>query len=287
MVDEVRPELPDLERAIFFWDAEWDELVAGAGGVADRRASTPAAPGCAPDDADQHPVHVGHDRLPEGRHAQPPQHPQQRLLRGRAAGVHARGPAVHPGALLPLLRHGDGQPRLRHPRRDDGDPRRRLRPDRTCSRRSQDERCTALYGVPTMFIAELAHPDFDRFDLTSLRTGVMAGSPCPVEVMKACVDRMHMTEVTICYGMTETSPVSTQTLPDDSLHHRTATVGRVHPHVEVRIADPDDRRHAASGRDRRVLHPRLLGDAAATGTTRSAPPRPSTPTAGCTPATWP
>ena len=88
-----------------------------------------------------------------------------------------------------------------------------------------------------MFIAELAHPEFDRFDLSSLRTGVMAGSPCPVEVMKACVDRMHMTEVTICYGMTETSPVSTQTLPDDSLHHRTATVGRAHPHVEIRIAD--------------------------------------------------
>src|SRR4029453_3525638 len=87
------------------------------------------------------------------------------------------------------------------------------------------ERCTALYGVPTMFVAELGHPDFDGFDLTSLRTGVMAGSPCPVEVMKACIDRMHMGEVTICYGMTETSPVSTQTLPDDSLHHPTPTAG--------------------------------------------------------------
>jgi fatty-acyl-CoA synthase len=102
------------------------------------------------------------------------------------------------------------------------------------------ERCTALYGVPTMFLAELGHADFDSFDLSSLRTGVMAGSPCPVEVMKACIDRMHMGEVTICYGMTETSPVSTQTLPDDSLHHRTATVGRVHPHVEVRIVSVDD-----------------------------------------------
>ena len=109
------------------------------------------------------------------------------------------------------------------------------------------ERCTALYGVPTMFIAELAHPEFDRFDLSSLRTGVMAGSPCPVEVMKACVDRMHMTDVTICYGMTETSPVSTQTLPDDSLHHRTATVGRAHPHVEIRIADPESGRHPVRG----------------------------------------
>ena len=100
------------------------------------------------------------------------------------------------------------------------------------------ERCTALYGVPTMFIAELALSDFDRFDLSSLRTGVMAGSPCPVEVMKQVIERMNMGEVTICYGMTETSPVSTQTLPDDSLHHRTETVGAPHPHVEVRIADP-------------------------------------------------
>ncbi len=103
----------------------------------------------------------------------------------------------------------------------------------------QEERCTSLYGVPTMFIAELGHAEFDSYDLSSLRTGVMAGSPCPVEVMRQCVDRMNMVDVTICYGMTETSPVSTQTLPDDSLHHRTATVGKAHPHVEIRVADPE------------------------------------------------
>jgi fatty-acyl-CoA synthase len=102
----------------------------------------------------------------------------------------------------------------------------------------QDERCTSLYGVPTMFIAELAHPDFATFDLTSLRTGIMAGSPCPVEVMKQCMNDMHMDEVTICYGMTETSPVSTQTLTDDPIDKRVGTVGRVHPHVEVKILDP-------------------------------------------------
>ena len=101
----------------------------------------------------------------------------------------------------------------------------------------QAERCTALYGVPTMFIAELGHERFAEFDLSSLRTGVMAGSPCPVEVMKQCIDRMHMIDVTICYGMTETSPVSTQTLRGDTLEHQTATVGRAHPHVEIRIAD--------------------------------------------------
>jgi fatty-acyl-CoA synthase len=102
----------------------------------------------------------------------------------------------------------------------------------------QAERCTVLYGVPTMFIAELEHPDFATYDLSSLRTGIMAGSPCPVEVMKKVLDRMGMTEVTIAYGMTETSPVSTQTQVDDDIEHRTATVGRAHPHIEVRVADP-------------------------------------------------
>ena len=102
----------------------------------------------------------------------------------------------------------------------------------------QSERCTSLYGVPTMFIAELDLPEFDEFDLTSLRTGIMAGSPCPVEVMRNVIDRMHMAEVTICYGMTETSPVSTQTSADDDVDRRTSTVGRVHPHVEIKIIDP-------------------------------------------------
>ncbi|MGZ8750269.1 MAG: AMP-binding protein, partial [Pseudonocardia sp.] len=100
------------------------------------------------------------------------------------------------------------------------------------------ERCTSLYGVPTMFIAELGVPDFDSHDLSSLRTGIMAGSPCPVEVMKQVVDRMGMTEVTICYGMTETSPVSTQTRAGDTLDRRVSTVGGVHPHVEVKVIDP-------------------------------------------------
>jgi len=102
----------------------------------------------------------------------------------------------------------------------------------------ETERCTALHGVPTMFIAELGHPEFDRFDLGSLRTGLMAGSPCPVEVMKQVQSRMHMSEVEIAYGMTETSPVSTQTRADDPLDLRVGTVGRAHPHVEVKIVDP-------------------------------------------------
>ncbi|APA96770.1 Acyl-CoA synthetase family member 2, mitochondrial [Nocardia seriolae] len=100
------------------------------------------------------------------------------------------------------------------------------------------ERCTSLYGVPTMFIAELAEPEFDAYDLSSLRTGIMAGSPCPAQIMKQVIERMGMREVSICYGMTETSPVSTQTRADDSLVQRTATVGRAGPHIEVKIVDP-------------------------------------------------
>jgi fatty-acyl-CoA synthase len=102
----------------------------------------------------------------------------------------------------------------------------------------QQERCTSLYGVPTMFIAELGLRDFSTYDLSTLRTGIMAGSPCPVEVMKRVVAEMHMSEVAICYGMTETSPVSTMTRVDDDLARRTGTVGRVMPHLEVKVVDP-------------------------------------------------
>ena len=105
----------------------------------------------------------------------------------------------------------------------------------------QAERCTALFGVPTMFIAELEHPQFKRYDLRHLRTGVMAGAPCPVEVMKRVISDMHMTEVTICYGMTETSPVSFQSCRDDSLERRVSTVGTIHPHLEVKVVDADGR----------------------------------------------
>jgi fatty-acyl-CoA synthase len=111
----------------------------------------------------------------------------------------------------------------------------------------EQERCTSLYGVPTMFIAELALENFADFQLSSLRTGCMAGSPCPVEVMKRVIAEMHMDEVTICYGMTETSPVSTQTRKDDSLDRRTGSVGRVHPHLEVMVVDPETDRPVPRG----------------------------------------
>ena len=112
---------------------------------------------------------------------------------------------------------------------------------------AQAERCTSLYGVPTMFIAELSTPDFADYDLSSLRTGIMAGSPCPVEVMKQVIERMSMTEVSICYGMTETSPVSTQTRADDSLDRRVSTVGRVGPHLEVKVIAPETGRTVPRG----------------------------------------
>jgi fatty-acyl-CoA synthase len=108
----------------------------------------------------------------------------------------------------------------------------------TTLRAIAEERCTGVYGVPTMFIAMQNAPDFAEHDLSSLRTGVMAGSVCPVEVMKRCIEDMHMSEVSIAYGMTETSPVSCQTRADDDLDRRTATIGRVHPHVEIKIVDP-------------------------------------------------
>ncbi len=104
-----------------------------------------------------------------------------------------------------------------------------------------EEKCTALYGVPTMFIAELDHPEFAGFDPSSLRTGIMAGSPCPIEVMRRAMDLMHLTDITIAYGMTETSPVSFQTTLDDPVERRVATVGRIHPHLESKIVDGEGR----------------------------------------------
>ena len=141
-----------------------------------------------------------------------------------------------------------------------------------------------------MFIAELAELDAagaGHYDLSSLRTGMMAGSPCPVEVMKQVMDRMGMTEVTIGYGMTETSPISTQTRTDDSLDRRVSTVGRVHPHVEIKIVDPETGDDGAARRARRVLHARLLGDARLLGPAGQDGRSHRRRRAGCTPATWP
>jgi fatty-acyl-CoA synthase len=136
-----------------------------------------------------------------------------------------------------------------------------------------------------MFIAELEHPRFAKFDLESLRTGIMAGSPCPVEVMKKVQAEMHMGEVRICYGMTETSPVSFQSGTDDPVELRVATVGKVHPHVEVKVVDPDSGRVVPRGEPGELC---TRGYVVMLGywRTRRPPARRSTGPAGCTPATW-
>ena len=128
------------------------------------------------------------------------------------------------------------------------------------------ERCTALHGVPTMFIAELGLPDFDDHDLSSLRTGIMAGSPCPVDVMKQVRTKMGMEEMTICYGMTETSPVSFQTMTDDSIEKQVSTVGRVHPHVECKIINPESGAVVPRGKPGE-LYPGVISSCLATGRT--------------------
>jgi fatty-acyl-CoA synthase len=237
MVAEVRADRRALERAIFLWSPAWDDLVGNAAGVSaaaldERRA------GLAADDPINIQYTSGTTGFPKGatlthRNILNNGYFVAELQRFTAADrlcipvpfYHCFGMVM---GNLGCTTHGATMVI----------PAEAFEPGAVLGA-VEAERCTALYGVPTMFVAELGHPDFDGFDLTSLRTGVMAGSPCPVEVMKACIDRMHMGEVTICYGMTETSPVSTQTLPDDSLHHRTATVGRVHPHVEVRVVAVD------------------------------------------------
>jgi fatty-acyl-CoA synthase len=236
MVAEVRDECPALEHAVFFWDPAWESLCTGDASVSDdaldRRRS-----GLRADDPINIQYTSGTTGFPKGATLS-----HRNILNNGRFVTSLQGFTAEDRLCIPVpFYHCFGMVMgnlgcTSHGATmvipgDSFDPAAVLEA-------VEAERCTALYGVPTMFIAELALDDFDRYDLSSLRTGVMAGSPCPVEVMKQCIERMHLDEITICYGMTETSPVSTQTLPDDSLHHRTETVGAVHPHVEIRIADP-------------------------------------------------
>ncbi|MCW3049416.1 MAG: AMP-binding protein [Solirubrobacterales bacterium] len=237
MVEEVAPSAPDLERTIFLGSDGWDELLAGAADVDAGRlreasdalectdpiniqytSGTTGAPkgatlshrnilnngsfvgrGCRYTEADRVCIPV------------PFYHCFGMVMGNLGCTTHGAcmvipGAAFEPGAVLDAV---------------------------------ETERCTSLYGVPTMFIAELGHAGFDERDLSSLRTGIMAGAPCPVHVMREVIARMNMSEVTICYGMTETSPVSTQTSPDDDIERRVSTVGRVHPHVQIKVVDDD------------------------------------------------
>ncbi len=243
MVDEVRGVLPELERVVFLGCEDWEQLLAGASEVSEAELGSAAL---GPGDPINIQYTSGTTGFPKGatlshlnilnngffvgegcRYTEqdrvcipvPFYHCFGMVLGNLACTTHGSAivipaPAFDPAATLAAV---------------------------------AAERCTSLYGVPTMFIAELDHPSFADHDLQSLRTGIMAGSPCPVEVMRRVVDRMHMTEVGIAYGMTETSPVSTQTAFDDPLAKRVASVGRVHPHVEIKIVDPDSAQVVAPG----------------------------------------
>ncbi len=236
MVAAVQDQTPALERSIFFWSEEWETLTAGdahyQSEIEDLRGQLK------PDDPINIQYTSGTTGFPKGATLTH----QNILNNGYFVGELQRLTA-HDRMCIPVpFYHCFGMVMGNLACTSHGAtmviPSDGFNAERTLEAVSE-ERCTALYGVPTMFIAELALEDFSRFDLSSLRTGVMAGAPCPVEVMRQCIDRMHLLEVTICYGMTETSPVSTQTLPEDSLVHRTETVGRAHPHVNIRIADPE------------------------------------------------
>jgi len=245
MVDEVRGELPGLERVVFFDSPSWEELLAGT-------RETPVASlrerSSSLDFSD--PINVqytsGTTGFPKGATLTHHNILNNGFFTGEGCRLTERDSICVP---VPYY-HCFGMVMGNLAATSHGAcvvlPAEGFEPGSVLEAVSA-ERCTVLYGVPTMFIAELDHPEFERFDLSSLRTGIMAGSPCPVEVMKKVVDRMGMAEVTICYGMTETSPVSTQTLPDDDLEHRTATVGAVHPHIEIRVADPDTGRTLPRG----------------------------------------
>ena len=247
MVSEVEDDLEDLEQVIFLGTPEWDSLIEPADDGMDQVLAERSA-GLHHDDAINIQYTSGTTGFPKGAtlsHANilnngffvgeacaytemdrvcipvPLYHCFGSVLGTLACTTHGSaivfpGPGFDPGQVLTAV---------------------------------QEERCTSLYGVPTMFIAELAHPDLESFDLSSLRTGIMAGSPCPVEVMKQVINDMNMTDVTSGYGMTETSPVSTQTMTTDSIDRRVSTVGRVHPHVEIKIIHPESGETVERGQD--------------------------------------
>ncbi|HEX3920788.1 MAG TPA: AMP-binding protein [Streptosporangiaceae bacterium] len=236
MIDEVRPEAAGLEQVIYLGSPEWDGLFAEAGAGPDPLPERAAS--LAFDDPINIQYTSGTTGFPKG--ATLSHH--NILNNGFFIGEMCRY-TEHDRVCIPVpFYHCFGMVLGNLATVTHGAciviPAPGFDPAATL-RAAQDERCTSLYGVPTMFIAELALPDFADYDLSTLRTGIMAGSPCPVEVMKRVVSEMHMAEVTIAYGMTETSPVSAQTRADDDMERRVSTVGRVHPHVEVKIVSPE------------------------------------------------
>ena len=232
MVDEVRGDCPALERVVFFGDDDWARLAAGGTAELDGWEAQ-----LSPHDAINIQYTSGTTGFPKGATLSH----RNILNNGYFVGQLCRYSADDRICIPVPFYHCFGMVMGNLAAVTHGAtmviPAAAFDPVATL-RAVQDERCTSLYGVPTMFIAELDCEQFGQFDLSSLRTGIMAGSPCPIEVMKRVVSDLHMEQVTICYGMTETSPVSTQSRVDDDLVKRVSTVGRVHPHVEVQIVDP-------------------------------------------------
>ncbi|MFD6355587.1 AMP-binding protein [Nocardia tengchongensis] len=236
MIDEVRPECPELEQVVLLDSIEWRDLFA-TGRAADPDLLAAAQSALSTDDPINIQYTSGTTGFPKGATLSHHNILNNGYFVGELCGYTEQDricipvPFYHCFGMvmgnLAATTHGAAMV-IPAPSFD----------ARATLEAVAAERCTSLYGVPTMFIAELADPDFDAYDLSSLRTGIMAGSPCPVEVMKQVIERMGMREVSICYGMTETSPVSTQTRCDDSLVQRTATVGRAGPHLEIKIVDP-------------------------------------------------
>jgi fatty-acyl-CoA synthase len=233
MVAEVRDDCPDLRQTIFIGDAEWDELMA-VGRSAERE---PLDRPLDPDDPINLQYTSGTTGFPKGATLTHHNLLNNGFFVGEGCDYTADDRICIPVPYYHCFGMGMGNLGATSHGATMVIPAPGFDPALTL-KAVEDERCTSLYGVPTMFIAELGLPHFAEYDLSSLRTGIMAGSPCPVEVMKRVVAEMGMAEVTICYGMTETSPVSTQTGADDDLDRRTSTVGRVHPHLEVKVVDP-------------------------------------------------
>jgi len=243
MIEEVRPQLPELERAIFFDTPDWEELASGAGYAGDLEAFG--------DELDfDDPINIqytsGTTGFPKGATLTHHNILNNGYFVGSMLGYSERDKVCIPvplyhcfGMVLGNLAATSHGACMVYPA-ETFDP---LATLEACA----EERCTSLYGVPTMFIAELAHERFDEFDFDPLRTGIMAGSPCPIEVMKRVSDKMGIEEMSIAFGMTETSPVTTQVHCDDTLENRCGTVGRVGPHVEIKIIDPETGRTVERG----------------------------------------